>query len=286
MDGVEGLPARAQLAGRRDLLVRGWDAVLRQLDQHGLLGSVLYIDFDQEFPFFSLEQARLDALGGSGQPGEDAMLAAGRRPSGPGLEWNQGQMAHVAAYANEIHRHFHRSWPQVRCTISLTRFWKEWRAMDLKCFDVLETHHWIHEPRFDERTGFNDRLDKSRAPGDRSGYQRRVTLAMQAMRPMYLAAMDRQLAYAADWARELSAPLITTEAWGPWWHMDHADLDWDWLQDWCADCMRLAAGHGLWGATPWNFSHPYFSTWRDISWYRAVNGAFLATPSPLAGQGR
>lgn len=275
--GQVGLKNRDDLAGRRDQLIAGWEAVLRLLAAHGLLDCILYVDFDQEFPYFSLHQKELNDLAGKATASGEAaaMEAAGQRPIDGGLQWNPAQMAFVKNYWQELLTHFQRGWPQLRFTFSLTSFWKEARAMNLKAFDVLELHCWIHGHRFDERTGFNRDLDKSRKAGDRSAYQLRLDQTMASMRPMLLAEMDQQLAGAAAWAKEISAPLITSESWGPWWHMDHPDLRWDWLQDWCRDCMGLAAQHGFWGVTPWNFSHPYFSSWKDIGWYRAVNGAFL-----------
>jgi hypothetical protein len=105
--------------------------------------------------------------------------------------------------------------------------------------------------------------------------QRRIDETLQSVRPMLLGEMHRRLASAAAWAEELSAPLTTTEAWGPWWHMDHPQLRWDWLRDWCAECNALAGEYGFWGSTPWNFSHPYWRNWADIAWYQQVNRAFL-----------
>lgn len=62
--------------------------------------------------------------------------------------------------------------------------------------------------------------------------------------------MENKCAFARPWSEELAAPAVTTEAWGPWWHMDHPDLDWGCLRDWCEQCMTLAAGHKFWGVTP------------------------------------
>jgi hypothetical protein len=92
---------------------------------------------------------------------------------------------------------------------------------------------------------------------------------------MLLKEMHNQLQFAKDWSDEIAAPLTTTEAWGPWWHMDHPDLDWQWLYDWCAACMALSSEYGFWGATPWNYSHPYWENWQNVGWYQNVNGQFL-----------
>jgi hypothetical protein len=39
--------------------------------------------------------------------------------------------------------------------------------------------------------------------------------------------------------------------------------------------MGLASDYGLWGTTPWNYSHPYWENWKNIEWYKKVNNGFL-----------
>jgi hypothetical protein len=39
--------------------------------------------------------------------------------------------------------------------------------------------------------------------------------------------------------------------------------------------MQLASDYQLWGATPWNYSHPYWENWTNLEWYKKVNGRFL-----------
>ena len=256
-----------------------WERTLDLLGAHDLLGCILYVDFDQEFPYFSGLQPMLATLGEAAAklPANDAeaMAAAGRRAAGGWQPaWNPGQMQLVSAYFSSTCRHFQTRYPALRFTFSLTGFWKEVRSLNLAVFDVLELHFWMHSSRFDERTGFY-RMVKDRGEHDYKDYMRRLSESMQAMRPMYLQAMHNQMREAEDWSREIAAPLVTTEAWGPWWHMDHPDLEWDWLRDWCATCMAAAPAYGFWGITPWNFSHPYWSHWKDAAWYQQVNGRFL-----------
>ncbi len=144
--------------------------------------------------------------------------------------------------------------------------------------DVLELHIWIHGDRFENRTGFND-LAKDRDPKrDYREYRQRIRATMQSVRPMLIGEIHNKLAFARDWSRDIAAPVVVTEAWGPWWHMDHPDLDWDWLYEWCEQCMALSAEYGFWGSTPWNFCHPYWENWSNIPWYRRVNTHFLNHP--------
>jgi hypothetical protein len=258
-----------------------WERTLSFLDERNLLTHVLYIDLDQEFPFFSAHAAKLAKLGGeTNNTGKapDTMDAAGRRRAQRGLAWNEEQLDFVSDLFNRSIAHFQRLYPAQRFTFSLTGFWDECRLLDLKCFDVLELHCWIHSPCFDNRTGFND-LTKNRGARSYADYQRRIDATLASMRPMLLEEMHQRLATAAAWGKEICVPITTSEAWGPWWHMDHPDLRWDWLREWCTECNQLAAQYGFWGSTPWNFSHPYWKNWGDIAWYREVNQTFLGPVS-------
>lgn len=260
-----------------DAFLEVWEKTLSFLQARNLLEQVLYIDLDQEFPFFSAYKQQLNELAHGhpdGHENEDPMAVAGRQKPQRGLAWNDVQLDFVGNLFNRSLAHFQWRYPAQRFTFSLTRFWNECRLLDLKAFDVLELHCWIHGPRFDNRTGFYE-VVKDRGPRDYGDYQRRLDDTFQSVRPMLLGEMHRRLATAAAWATELSAPLTTTEAWGPWWHMDHPPLRWDWLREWCAECNALAGEYGFWGSTPWNYSHPYWQNWLDIAWYRAVNRAFL-----------
>jgi hypothetical protein len=169
---------------------------------------------------------------------------------------------------------FQSRYPRLRFTYSLTSFFKEVRSLDLQLFDVLELHLFMHSPRFDNRSGFN-KITKDRGKHDYKDYARRLAAAIDTVGPMLVKEMQNRIALAQAWSEESAAPVVTTEAWGPWWHMDHPDLDWGWLRDWCEQCMTLAAEHKFWGVTPWNYSHPYWKNWSDVPWYRKVNERFL-----------
>lgn len=275
------IPADAHNDERFHPLWRAWEKTLDLLAAHDLLGCILYVDFDQEFPYFSNLQPLLAAL--AGEPSHThldaagAMEAAGQREhQADKLAWNPAQMQLVSEFFTATCGHFQNRYPSLRFTFSLTSFWKEVRAMKLQVFDVLELHFWIHSPRFEARTGFNSQT-KDRGDHDYKDYMRRLSESMLAMRPMFLQAMHNQMQEAADWASELAAPLVTTEAWGPWWHMDHSDLEWGWLRDWCEICMAAAPDYNFWGVTPWNYSHPYWENWKDVTWYQRVNQTFLQT---------
>jgi hypothetical protein len=129
-------------------------------------------------------------------------------------------------------------------------------------------------PRFGTRSQF-DAIVKDRGVHDYTDYMDRINQTMKSVRPMLLKDMHNRLAFAKEWSVEIAAPLVTTEAWGPWWHLDRKELDWKFLYDWCEQCMGLASEYGLWGSTPWNYSHPYWANWKNIQWYQKVNNDFL-----------
>jgi hypothetical protein len=251
---------------------RAWEHVLHMLDGHGLLEHVVYVDLDQEFPYFSPFAEEIHRSEGGDEPLDQGMEDAGQ---GNGLAWNQRQLHFVQSYLQTSLAHFQHRFPRLRFTFSFTSYWEEIRSLGIRHFDVLELHIWMTQmDRFMSRTGFG-KIEKDRGQHDYSDYMDRIDATMHAVSPMLKKEMHNQLRFARDWAEEIAVPLTTTEAWGPWWHMDHPDLHWQWLYDWCRESMALSAEYGFWGSTPWNYSHPYWENWKRVEWYQQVNEHFL-----------
>lgn len=264
----------------RKVFWSAWERILDILKEKNLLDQIVYVDFDQEFPFFSPFLAEINRLGVIQKENKTssagAMEDAGKTRSGyDRLAWNPAQMDFVHELLSSTLNHFQKKYPGSRFTFSLTAFFEEVRALKLNLFDVLELHIWMSaSPRFGARSQF-DATIKDRGIHDYSDYMDRINQTMKSVRPMLMKDMHNRLSLAKEWSEEIGAPLVTTESWGPWWHMDHKDLDWKWLYDWCEECMGLASDYGLWGATPWNYSHPYWANWENIQWYQKVNNGFL-----------
>lgn len=250
-----------------------WETTLDLLEKDGLLDHVAYVDFDQEFPYFSPFQKQLNQLGKVKAPAPGGQAGAMEQAGIGGGAWNAAQRVFVKDFFESTLAHFHRKYPKLRFTFSLTAFWPEVRSLKVQGLDVLELHVWIRN-QLNDFTGFN-KLPKDRK-SDRD-YKKYMTGIHEAMkhRDELVAHMKSQMTTARDWAAELGVPLTTTEAWGPWWHMDHPDLEWQWLADWCETCMALAPEYGFRGVTPWNYSHPYWENWKNIGWYRRINNRFL-----------
>lgn len=281
LDGIIEFPnLREDYANPKEIW-KAWEKVLDILKEEDLLSHVLYVDFDQEFPHFSPVAPELNRLG---QENKEEISSASAAMEAEGsinsnfnkLNWNLEQMRFVRAYLNNTLTHFQKKYPELRFTFSFTTHWKEVRAMHIKNFDVLELHFWMTQSeRFNSRSGF-ERIKKDRGDHDYKDYMDRLNKTMHSVRPMLLKDMHNRLAWAKEWSEEIGAPLTTTEAWGPWWHMDHKDLTWEWLYDWCEEGMELSSEYQMWGTTPWNYSHPYWESWNNVEWYQKVNSKFLA----------
>lgn len=252
-----------------------WERTINILKERDLLEHVAYVDLDQEFPYFSPFDKEIQTLAGSKNYDNPDLTAEQK-----GLCWNAAQRNYIKNLTAGAINQMHRNFPELRFTYSLTSFWNEMRTIGVRDFDVLELHFFVaaggmSSSRLNTRTGFDSLLKQRGEDNDYKDYQDRVRKAFKAVRPMLLGETHNQLEFARDWGREISAPIVNTESWGPWWHMDHKDLDWNWLREWCAECNALAAKYGLWGTTPWNYGHPYWDNWKDIDWYKEVNNSFL-----------
>jgi hypothetical protein len=247
---------------------KAWEKVLDMLKDNNLLDNILYVDLDQEFPYFSPFGKSIDNLKNKNSKNE---IAKSRR-----MKWNTEQLDYVYDLLDSSLVHFQTKYPGLRFTYSFTEFWDEIRYIKLKSLDVLELHIWLTQSqRFLSRSQF-DNMNKIRsADTNYSDYMQRVSSSLKAMKPMFKKDMINRMKFAKEWSEEIAAPLVTTEAWGPWWHMDNKYLDWQWLYGWCEECMGLASENGFWGVTPWNYSHPYWENWKNIKWYKKVNERFL-----------
>jgi len=257
-----------------------WSKVIDTLDKCQLLDHVVYIDLDQEFPYFSPFMDAIDSLGKI-KDAEKIKMPENKRIIGYNdrnsdeFRWNRKQIDYTYNLMDSCLELFHIKYPKLRFTYSISEFWEEFRYMDLTSFDVLELHIWLTQSkRFMTRTQF-DAQKKYRGEEDYTDYNRRLKETMESIKPMLIKDMHNKLQYANAWADEIAVPLVTTEAWGPWWQMDSKTLDWDYLYEWCELGVQLSAEYGFWGTTPWNYSHPYWKNWSNIGWYKKVNNGFL-----------
>ena len=215
---------KRRVAVDREIYRHSWSRTLDLLGENDLLDTILYVDLDQEFPYFSPYGDELKALRTTATHAstslQGAMEEAAQADQGlTKMAWTPEQFQYVEKLFREMIPYFQGKYPSLRFTYSLTSFFKEVRSMGLELFDVLELHLWIHSPRFDNRTGFNT-LVKDRGQRDYKDYAARIRKTLDSVRPMLMQEMRNHLAFAAEWSKEIAAPVVTTEAWGPWWNMD------------------------------------------------------------------
>ena len=280
VDCKEFAPIRAKYT-KVNAYWSAWQKVLTVLKNNNLLDIVTYVDLDQEFPFWSPFKPIIDILGvdgaipkPAGTSAADGYAAALQDNNGE-LTWNKEQYNYVRNHINYTLTFFQATFPELKFTFSFTEYWQEFRSMNLKNLDVLELHIWLSQsPRFNNRTQFNFIRKDRDTSISYAAYQSAVNDAMKSMKPMFLKEMHNRMAYARAWSDEIAAPLTTTESWGPWWHMDTRTLDWKWMESWSEECMKIAAGYGFWGVTPWNYAEPYWANWKNVEWYKKVNLSF------------
>lgn len=188
----------------RDKFYEAWEFTLNVLKERDLLGHVLFVDLDQEFPNFSPFKTQIYSL----DPGTPSETNPFDRM------WNDRQLTFLRDHISDLLHMFQRQYPELRFTFSFVTNLDQFREMNLTALDVLEVHTWMDLKRFDARTGFFSLKKNGNPQNDYVDYMRRITATMQSMRPMLLQNMHNQLGFVRNWAREIGAPLVTTEALG------------------------------------------------------------------------
>ena len=186
-----------------------WEKVLDMLKDNDLLDNVLYVDLDQEFPYFSPFGKSIDSLKNTCKNIEDEITNSRK------LKWN----VKTNGLCLRAHGFFTSLLPNQISGITIYLFTygflNEIRYMKLKSMDVLELHVWLTQSaRFLSRSQF-DNMNKIRnADTNYSEYMQRVTKSFKSMKPMFKKEMSNRMKFAKEWSEEIAAPLVTTEAWG------------------------------------------------------------------------
>jgi hypothetical protein len=87
--------------------------------------------------------------------------------------------------------------------------------------------------------------------------------------------LSDQIRLAAQWSKQQTQALITTECWGVVDYKDLPMLEWGYIKELCALGTMEAAKTGRWLAIATsNFCGPQFvGMWRDIAWHRELTNA-------------
>ena len=239
-----------------------WLAVLRSIEEGGLLDTILYVDLCNEWtgdawcPFFVNDPP--EAL----WTGWDTARSK---------EWMTGSIAVLTEHFPDIPYTFSFTGEINRESVAKGPF---------EMLDFLEPHIWMSGYNGDEfykKAGYNyERFDYG-------GYRNMALHGQQvyhAQKEYWQQGLKEQIRLAANWSEKLAMPLITTECWGVVDYKDWPLLDWGYVKELCALGTLEAAKTGRWLAIATsNFCGPQFvGMWRDVAWHKSLTDAIHTAP--------
>ena len=235
-------------------LGEAWLAVLRSIDAGGVLDTIFYVDLCNEWtgdawcPFFVNDP--------------------------PEALWTGWHTKKSRRWMEESIAIQKEAYPDIPYTFSFTGEVNQdtLDKTDFHMLDFLEPHIWMTSfnnqefykevgydyPRFDYSGYRNMALHGKRVYNERKDYWQK--------------GLTDQIRLAAEWSRQESQPLITTECWGVVDYKDLPLLDWGYVKEMCALGTEEAAKTGRWLAiSTSNFCGPQFvGMWRDIEWHKRL----------------
>jgi hypothetical protein len=227
---------------------RIWTDTLRHIDRAGLIDTVLYVDFCNEFPQrkWAPYLYRKD---------EDADF---RLTDQLVIEWMRQSISAIKV-----------DYPGLDYTFSMSTQFESWRQQDVSMLDFLEPHVWMSHP---EVSDFYARIGYSGPKRDFNQLVRNAECEYSADPKRHQRILENEIAMIADWSRASGRPLITTECWAIIHYRDWPMLKWDWVKELCEVGVTSAAASGRWTAMGTsNFCGPqYRGMWRDIAWHRRL----------------
>jgi hypothetical protein len=235
-------------------LGEAWLAVLKSIDEGGVLDTIFYVDLCNEWtgdawcPFFVNDPPEALWTGWHTDKSQ---------------EWMRDSIALLK-----------KEYPQIPYTFSFTG---EIDQVALKkgpfeMLDFLEPHIWMtsyNGGEFYEKVGYNfERFDYS-------GYRNMALHGeriYEERKQYWQDGLTQQIKLAGQWSEALNQALITTECWGVVDYKDLPLLDWGYIKELCALGTETAAATGRWLAiSTSNFCGPQFvGMWRDIEWHRRL----------------
>lgn len=246
-----------------------WIKLLAFLKREVGLDNVLFVDLCNEIPgFLPGYQQTVNGLAEKRPEQEGKYLA----PAGI-CAWNPAQLAFMKDTLDSSLQAAQEAFPELRFTYSMNMN-RSFEEVGLTNTDVLDIHFFITDQRWDVRTRFN-KMHLYDSAEDYKDFTARCAAAAASVGPMLRQMQREQLRWGKAFSEKVGAPLVTTEAWASWFYVDHPDLDWGWLRDWCETAVEDAIEFGLWGMTTCNYVEPHFALWKDVAWHRRLNERFL-----------
>lgn len=233
-----------------------WCDTLAHLDEAGLLDTILFVDFCNEFPLPKWAPFLYDD-----DNVQEESLSSKRLKT-----W----MAEGIAEVKE-------AYPSLDYTFSFTTQFTTWAEQDVTALDLLELHIWMGHPTispFLEKIGYSWKEDS---------FQKIVRQGKQHYlenQSYYDKCLTDWIDRAADWSRATGKPIVTTESWALVNYRDWPMLEWDWIKDLCALGVETAAASGRWTAIcTSNFCGPqYRGMWRDVEWHKRMTDQIKSSP--------
>lgn len=225
-----------------------WLAVLRAIQAEGLLDSVLFLDLCNEWP--------LNVWAPFFQPAGDRLWAAS-----DSLNWIAAALAMVRT-----------EFPGLPLTFSSVRMPEILDHEATGGVDFLEPHIWMAVAN---GTEFYKEVPYAFERFESIGYENLVERgeSIYRSRPEYwLGLLEGEIRHAAEKARSLGLPLVTTECWSIVDFKDWPLLDWGWVKEMNEFGVDIATSTGAWKAMATsNFCGPQFrGMWRDIAWHQKL----------------
>lgn len=230
--------------------IRIWRKALESIHREGLLDNILYVDFNNEFPYWN------------------KFLPSGfKRNSKEGVEW-------MMTIENGLRKYY----PNMPLTFSFAGEYEFWKTENVDMHDFLELHLWMtNYSEFYKEINYNyERFDIK-------AYERVQLYAEKLYRskPEYWQQKLKEgIRFLIDWSELSGKPLVTTECWGIVDYKDYPMLNWEWVKELCEIGTKEAAKSGRWLAIATsNFCGPQFvGMWRDVEWHQKLTTIIKNAP--------
>ena len=249
-----------------------WKATLKLMDDHGLADDILYADITNE----------------AAVPWYDMLPPAGDPTPGAPRRWghSETQLRWIGRTFDGILRALQDEFPHYRYTVSMTGGNPdETLRWDLQHADVLEYHMFLEDQRFHARSRFSNLSSALRNVGGHGpetfpDFNRRAQIAIDKVGPMMAKWLWQKIQRIRDLGQAWNVPVTITESYGPWFMLEHPDIDWTWLEAWCEMGVRMCTAAELWGTTTCNYASPQIEhLWADKQWHQRLNRMFLEDDS-------
>ena len=250
-------------------LGEAWSAVLRTIDQGGVLDTIFYVDLCNEWtgpawcPYFVNDPPEAIWTGWHTDKSQQWM-----RASIDLLKERYPDIPFTFSFTGEVNRE----------TLAKGGF---------EMLDFLEPHIWMtsyNGNEFYREVGYNFDLFETTSYRNLALHGERVYRERE---QYWQKGLKEQIHYAARWSEKSNQALVTTECWGVVDFKDWPLLDWDYIKELCALRTEEAARTGRWLAiSTSNFCGPQFvGMWRDKEWHRRLTGIIHSAPvaEELAG---